>query len=470
MNNQIDSAPTNSLKISLIDVLFIIFYKFHIVAGIFLLIVIIAVGHVFVVKPKYSVASSILIKPQIDSRARLDPFNRFTVFRVKTEDINTEVKLMNSKELMLRVAKALKLISSDEKSDELVNEAVNQVRGGLEIEPVTLSSVIQLSKKGSDPVKITEVLTIYLKTYIDWHIEIFKVGNSTSFYREQSAMYKEKLEQAEYDLEGLRTKWGIIDMNDQNEYNVKLLQILRDQLDKIRGEISISHTKISAVNEEKHQTGKITSMIAEFRNNDLLIQLIKRYAPLVAEKERIADLYPESSIEYQNIDRQIKRFTMEIEQEKKNLLNGLRIDLDALKKRKKELVAYIATIDHKSKTLSNQVIKIKQLNRKITRREKTYRLYQNKLQEALISDKRSENKVSNVSVLNWPKKPTAPFYPNKKKRVVIALLIGLIVSVGSAFATYYLDQTIKKPDDLTASVGISVLSSLGTIQPAKEHK
>jgi len=426
VNNQIDSAPTNSLKISLIDVLFIIFYKFHIVAGIFLLIVIIAVGHVFVVKPKYSVASSILIKPQIDSRARLDPFNRFTVFRVKTEDINTEVKLMNSKELMLRVAKALKLISSDEKSDELVNEAVN--------------------------------------------IEIFKVGNSTSFYREQSAMYKEKLEQAEYDLEGLRTKWGIIDMNDQNEYNVKLLQILRDQLDKIRGEISISHTKISAVNEEKHQTGKITSMIAEFRNNDLLIQLIKRYAPLVAEKERIADLYPESSIEYQNIDRQIKRFTMEIEQEKKNLLNGLRIDLDALKKRKKELVAYIATIDHKSKTLSNQVIKIKQLNRKITRREKTYRLYQNKLQEALISDKRSENKVSNVSVLNWPKKPTAPFYPNKKKRVVIALLIGLIVSVGSAFATYYLDQTIKKPDDLTASVGISVLSSLGTIQPAKEHK
>jgi uncharacterized protein involved in exopolysaccharide biosynthesis len=463
------SVPSNSLKTSLIDVLFIIFYKLHIVIGVFSIIFTIAVAHVFTVKSKYSVAAAILVKPLVDTRTQLDPFGRFLVYRVKVEDINTEVKLMNSKELMVRVAKVLKLIPSAESAEsaESVNKAVDLVRNGLEIVPVTLSSVIQISKTGADPDEITKILTAYLKTYIDWHIEVFKIGNSVGFYRNQSAIYLKKLDTAESDLELLRERWGIIDMEDQNEYNVKLIQILREQLDNIRGKITLIQTKISHLNEQLRRTGQLTSMIAEFRNNPLLTQLIKGYAPLAAEKERIAILYPESSVEYKNVVQHLKRFEMEIDKEKKNHLSGLVIDSDALKKRKIELASYIESIRNESKLLSNQAIKIKQLNRKAKRYEKTYKLYQNKLEEALISEKRIENKISNVFILNWPKKPTAPFYPNKKKSVVMAILIGLIVSVGSAFATYYLDQTIKKPDDLTASVCIPVLSSLGTIRPAR---
>lgn len=468
-----------SLKTSLIDVLFIIFYKFHVLVGVFLVIVTIAVVHVFIVKPKYSVTAAVLVKPLVDTRMQLESYGRFYVEQIKTNDLNTEVKLMNSKELMVRVAKALKWIPSDIKADlrgnkdkvaKSVNEAVDLVRSGLEIVPVSMSSVIQITKIGTDPDKITEILTAYLKTYIDWHIEVFKVGSSLSFYRDQAAIYKNKLEEVEFSLEALRKKYGIINIQEQNIYNIKLLQILREQLGEIQGKISLIKTKTSHLKEQKRQTGKITSMIAEFRESPLLTQLIKGYAPLVAEKERIANLYPESSVEYQNIVQQLKRFEMEIDREKKNQLNGLLIDLDALKKREIEFISYIETTENKSKLLSNQEIKIKQLDREIGRYEKSYKLYQSKLEEALISEKRNQNKVSNVFILNWPKKPTTSFYPNKKKRVGLAIFIGLIVSIGSAFAAYYLDQTIKKPDDLTASVRIPVLSSLGKIRPVKESK
>ncbi len=170
------AAPANYLKTSLIDVLFIIFYKRYTVIGIFMVIFIIAVGHVFLVKPKYKVSSSILIKPLVDTRTQLDTFGRFSVERIKVEDLNTEVKVMNSKELMIRVAEKLKLIPSDKKNDpngnddksaKSVNRGVNLVRGGLKMAPVSMSSVIQISKTGTDPDKITEILTAYLETYID---------------------------------------------------------------------------------------------------------------------------------------------------------------------------------------------------------------------------------------------------------------------------------------------------------------
>ncbi|MDM8554704.1 hypothetical protein QUF75_08255 [Desulfococcaceae bacterium HSG7] len=470
------AAPANYLKTSLIDVLFIIFYKCYTVIGIFMVIFIIAVGHVFLVKPKYKVSSSILIKPLVDTRTQLDTFGRFSVERIKVEDLNTEVKVMNSKELMIRVAEKLKLIPSDNKNDpngnedrtaESVNQGVNLVRGGLAMLPVSMSSVIQISKTGTDPDKITEILTAYLETYIDWHIEVFKVGNSVNFYRNQASVYKNKLKEVEYDLEALRKKWGIIDIKEQNLYNIKLLQLLRDQLGKIRGETTLIQTKIYHLDEQKRQTGKLKPMISEFRDSSLLTQIIKGYAPLAAEKERIASLYPESSIEYKNVVQQLKRFQIEIEIEKKNLLNGLIIDFDALKKREMEFISYIEKTESESKLLNEQVIKINQMDREMKLYEKTYKLYKSKFEEALISEKRNKSKLSNVFILNWPKKPTAPFYPDKNKRVVIAILAGLIVSIGSAFARYYLDQTIKKPDDLTNLVGIPVLSSLGIIRPAK---
>jgi capsular polysaccharide biosynthesis protein len=46
----------------------------------------------------------------------------------------------------------------------------------------------------------------------------------------------------------------------------------------------------------------------------------------------------------------------------------------------------------------------------------------------------------------------------------LSIIVGLITGIGYAFAAYYMDHTIKKPEDLFRNCQVPVLSNLGTVK------
>ncbi len=87
-----------------------------------------------------------------------------------------------------------------------------------------------------------------------------------------------------------------------------------------------------------------------------------------------------------------------------------------------------------------------------------------KLEEARIIEQREASRVANVFVSNWATKPSVPVHPDMKAGVVIAILAGTIAGLGAAFTAFYLDHTVKRPEDLERSSGVPMLSSLGKIR------
>lgn len=62
-----------------------------------------------------------------------------------------------------------------------------------------------------------------------------------------------------------------------------------------------------------------------------------------------------------------------------------------------------------------------------------------------------------IQIMDKAKIPEKPVKPEKLKNIAIALTLGLMVSVGIAFALEYMDRTIKTEDDIARFVGIPVL-------------
>ena len=70
----------------------------------------------------------------------------------------------------------------------------------------------------------------------------------------------------------------------------------------------------------------------------------------------------------------------------------------------------------------------------------------------------------NVRVIEEVELPEEPVSPNKKMNIVIAFLLGLMVSVGLVFLLEYLDNTYKNKDQLEKDLGIPVLGAIPDIE------
>lgn len=471
----------NNLKIYPRDILFIIFSKIHVFLGIFVIVVTIVVVTTIKAVPVYEVSASVLIKPLVDSRLMLHA-NRFMVDPVTVEDVNSEIKLMSSRELMLRVMKKLgtlerikkKEASHSQEKGVLVklgieyeasaeDKALNSIRSGLDISPVTVSNMIQINKTGEDPEKITKVVQTFLECYIDYHIEARKMVGAVSSYRKQISFYGKKIHEIEEKLKIFQKQWFIIAPEEQFSSNIKQIQFVDGSLVEVRAEIADQQAKVRAL-KNSLKKGGISPMIEEYRASGVFIELNKVYLPLLIEKKRIAVLYRKSSAEYQEVEGQIKEMENEIRKEQEQLLAGMELDLKALVRKESVLQGKIDSIKKEAALLKEKEIERTRLARKLERYKKNYALYMDKLEEAQVAEELENSRVANVFVANWPKAPSVPVAPDKKARIFLAMPAGLIAGIGAAFAAFFLDHTVKRPEDLEQCTGVPVFSSIGVVR------
>jgi succinoglycan biosynthesis transport protein ExoP len=484
--------PTEKfVRISLRDILFVIFSKLHVLIGTFLIIIVVTVGLCFLVDPIYEVSATVLVKPFVDPDLQLEATtSRLSAFPLSQEDINSEIKIMSSEELLRQVVKDLglqhptkpeKLLSRllreiistvkdfsvkmglSLKADP-IDAAVIELQEDLVIEPVTMSNMFQITLDGDDPSRITKTVNALVDGYIDKHIQVYKAKGAVAFYSKQAEVFSDRLMNSEEALKEFQNKWSIIEIERQRAQNVELLKDLRENLSLIRGKIAEKRTKLSQLTQSMQQLGEITAMSEELRGNSMLVEMSKAMLPLLVEKERIAQLYPKSSIEYQDINHQVQEMEQAIKKEQRQVINGVRVDLSSLISQEKALSSDIQHVIAESRALTEREIELNRLTREVEQNKKNYLLYREKTETARIMEQKDSTRVANVAIASRANEPTIPIFPKKILMGFLSIIVGLITGLGCTFAAYYLDHTVKRPEDILQNCKVPVLSDLGTVK------
>ena len=63
----------------------------------------------------------------------------------------------------------------------------------------------------------------------------------------------------------------------------------------------------------------------------------------------------------------------------------------------------------------------------------------------------------NVQVVESPRYPSSPISPNKIKNIAIAIVLGLFLGLGLALFLEYLDNTVKKKEEIEALLEVPVI-------------
>lgn len=77
-------------------------------------------------------------------------------------------------------------------------------------------------------------------------------------------------------------------------------------------------------------------------------------------------------------------------------------------------------------------------------------------------------KVDSVSIVDTAVTPDKPVKPNKTLNVLIALVVGLMASIGLVFLLEYIDNTIKTSSDIEKLLGIPVLGVIPNYDLGKQ--
>lgn len=109
--------------------------------------------------------------------------------------------------------------------------------------------------------------------------------------------------------------------------------------------------------------------------------------------------------------------------------------------------------------VSEKQLEESRLKRKVDSLEKAYVLLNEKIIETEISKSVDLGKTS-LSIVSPAFEPSSPVKPNKTLNMVIAMVLGLMISVFVAFVLEFFDDTVKIQDDLKKYLDVPVLATI----------
>jgi polysaccharide biosynthesis transport protein len=470
-----NGTPGRDRRISLRDLLTVFFTKLYVFLGILVTVVVVTLAVSFLSDPIYQVTGNVLVKPLLEQNLKLmaPPSTQLSTQPVTVQDINSEVNILKSPQLLRQVVQKLDLTKMEEPESLLSrgalflldqfrrllaalglsaqpdpeDQAVVYLQKKLDIKPIALSNVIEVSFSGTSPEMITKIVNTLLDDYIDYRVAIFRAKGARAFFTRQADIFAAGLKKAEDDLEKFKKEWSIIEITAQNQANIKLVQTLRENLSLVQANIADRRTKIGVQQRNLAQTGDVGAFTKDLQSN-ILEELVRALGPLLTERERIGMHFQKSSLKYQTLNLQVKELQKAYEKQIKELLEGNALDLSGLTTYARVLKRHIADLEDKSLVLSEKQVEFERLVRDLKQQEKNYLLYLDKTEEARIEEQQDTSRLSNVSVTNWAKLPTVPIFPKKVLMTFLSLVIGGFLGIAGAFAAYYIDHTVKTPEDI----------------------
>ena len=467
------------------DIVAVLFrHKLAMLAAFAVIVTAVAVSGVWV--PKYEAQMKILVLRQRSDAIVTSSANapvQYSGDQISEEDLNSEVELLTSQDLLHKVVLSTQLNGRPalnfEKGDEAsIADAVRKLSKDLKIEAIRKTHVISVHYQSRDPRVATEVLKTLAATYTEKHAEVHRPSGEFKFFDQQTAQFRQGLEQAQQKLANFSKESGVVSaqfeldaaLQRANEFdsNARLahaavaatqqrIRTLEVQLQSLQPRMTTSMR--TSDNPQLFQQLKSTLLNLELKKTDLLTKYEPDY-PLVREiNKQIADAKSAISAEESKPIREETTDQNPNYQWVRAELTKAQTDLSGLKARETAATSIVSLYRDASHRLNRSGVVQQNLLRDAKVEEDNYLLYVHKREEAGISDALDQRGILNVALAEQPVVPALP----SRSPLTVAMLTFIFAITGglsTAFVIDFLDPSFRTPDELTIYLGTPVLAAL----------
>jgi uncharacterized protein involved in exopolysaccharide biosynthesis len=415
---------------------------------------------------------------------------------VTEEDINSEVELLKSRDLMERVVLQCGLDrmhpgffdiqnylhgagTDAQTQDRRISSAVQLLDKRLQVSPVRKTNLISVTYESSDPRLAADVLKSVADEYLAKHVAVYRVPGASSFFESESDRYKERLSQAEAHLSDFDESENVVAPALEKEITVQKLadfeaslrssQVAIGETKKRIGGIKAQLATVPAREQAQIRTAdnslllqqlKTTLLNLELKRTGLLANFKPDYRPVrEVEKEigattaaiRSADSSP---IREETTDRDPTHEWLRSE------LAKAQTELDGLEARSTATALVVSSYEDRARAIDKKETEQSSLVREQKTAEDNYLLYLHKAEEARISDALDQKRIVNVAVAESPTVPALPVRSQLLWTMLLGLTLATFTGAGLGFASDYLDPSLRTPAEVQQILDLPVLAAL----------
>jgi len=420
------------------------------------------------------------------------------VANVTEEELNSEVELLKSRDLLEKVVLACGLYTPKAHSlwasllpvaeaqdpagaaskDEGIPRAVRTLEKKLGVEPVKKTNLIAVTYASPDPQLAAQVLAKLAELYLEKHIAVHRPPGAFDFFKQETQQYRIELASTEARLAAFGRESGVVSADLEKEVTLRKLHDFESDLQVTQATIKETEQRIRALEKQAASLPpRMTTQVHTSDNPQLLQQLQSTLLNLELKRTELLTRFAPSYRLVQEVETEIAQTRAAISAAEKaplreevtdrdptyewvrSELAKARADLEALHARAAATAHIVKAYQETAGQLDQQGMVQHNLTRAVKASEENYMLYLRKQEEARISDSLDSQRIVNVAIAEAA---TVPAFPVRSTGFFVLLggLLATLVSVASAFVADYFDPRLRTADEVEAVLNTPVLAAI----------
>jgi uncharacterized protein involved in exopolysaccharide biosynthesis len=417
---------------------------------------------------------------------------------VTEEELNSEVELLKSRDLLekvvlacgLYVPKAHSLWASllpvseakdpagSASKDEGIPRAVRTLEKKLRAEPVKKTNLIAVTYVSPDPQLAAQVLAKLAELYLEKHIAVHRPPGAFDFFKQETQQYRVELASTEARLAAFGRESGVVSADLEKEVTLRKLHDFESDLQVTEATIKETEQRIRALEKQAaSMPPRMTTQVHASDNPQLMQQLKSTLLNLELKRTELLTRFDPSYRLVQEVETEIAQTRAAISEAEKTPLRDevtdrdptyewvrseqakARADLESLRARAAATAHIVRAYQEAAGQLDQQGMVQQDLTRAVKASEENYLLYLRKQEEARIADALDSQRIVNVAIAEAATVPPLPVH-STGFFVLLGGLLATLVSVASTFVADYFDPRLRTADEVEAVLNTPVLAAI----------
>jgi capsular exopolysaccharide synthesis family protein len=350
----------------------------------------------------------------------------------------------------------------DPLEEEMDTPLVNQLLGGLRIDPIKESRLVRIHFYASTPDLAAKVPNALADEYIQLTLEsrVNTTERAKEWLNKQLEEMKAKVEKADEDLQEFGSKYNILSTDEKENITMNRLNELNEALAKAESE---RMTKEALYKQVK---GQNTESLPAMLENKLIQDLKQSFIQLEAQYTKLSETYRTSHPEMIRLKNQMETIQSRLNIELSKMSAGIRNEYEASVRKEALLRSSFEQEKVKATEMQQKAIQYNILKREADTNKDLYKSLLQRTKEVGVS---ASLQASNIQIVDRAEVPKGPHQPDKRRTLYLAAVIGLFLGVGLAFFLEYLDNTIKSPDEVEDLIHLPSFGLVPEISYERKH-
>jgi polysaccharide biosynthesis transport protein len=459
------ASPTDKKEIDLLEYGRVVVKRKWVLVTFAAVLVALAAVYSFTRKPLYRATATLLIDEPGASLLNIqDILNAGAYYRSDFLGtyFNTQLRLLTSRSLAERVSKRLNVAARPEFRPARPAAAASDasyaadILGGLSIAPIPETRLVYVSYVSPHAALAADVVNALVEEFVDFSVETrYEATKQTSeFLTEQVALLREDLKRKEEDLQKYGTEKNLLYLSDNENTVVNNFASVNTALTTAQIE---RYAKEAAYRELRSLS---VDALPESVSNPTIQALKTQYSQVKSEYEEKGKIYRPEYPEMVQLKARLDATRGTLQEEIRKAVDAAESEYRAALKKESSLQGLLDEQRGDVTRMNKNAIFYHTLRTEVENLRTLLSTLVAKQNEIQVSSQLGGLRTSNIKVVDRALVPRAPFTPNVRRNLLMALLAGLFGGLGLIFLVESLDNTVKGPEDVEKLVH---LPSLGII-------